>query len=99
MFLGVLSTFPTSAEANLGSGKYNLGPLLATARFLPQWESFLFGVFQHLTSVGGDPGVARSLAHEGDRANQYDLQRAMVDDCSGSLAGGLGAQRKDQHDS
>ena len=55
VFLGVLSTFPTSAEANLGSGKYNLGPLLATARFLPQWESFLFGVFQHLTSVGGDP--------------------------------------------
>jgi hypothetical protein len=55
VILGMTSTFPTSAESSLGSGKYNVGPLLATARFLPQWESFLFGVFQHLTSVGGDP--------------------------------------------
>jgi len=55
VFLGVLSTFPTSSQANLGSGKYNVGPILVTARFLPHWDSFLFGVFQHLTSVGGDP--------------------------------------------
>jgi hypothetical protein len=55
LFVGVVSTFPTSAESTLGSGKYTVGPLLATARFLPRWESFLFGVFQHLTSVGGDP--------------------------------------------
>jgi len=55
LFIGVVSTFPTAAETNLGFGKYNVGPLLATARFLPRWDSFLFGVFQHLTSVGGDP--------------------------------------------
>jgi hypothetical protein len=54
-FLGAMSTFPTAAEDGLGTGKYNVGPLIATARFLPRWESFLFGVFQHLLSVGGDP--------------------------------------------
>lgn len=55
LFVGVLSTFPTSSRDDLGFEKYNMGPLVATARFLPRWESFLFGVFQHLTSVGGDP--------------------------------------------
>jgi hypothetical protein len=55
LFIGALSTFPTSSEDHLGSGKYTVGPLLATARFLPNWESFLFGVFQHLVSAGGDP--------------------------------------------
>lgn len=55
LFIGALSTFPTSSEDRLGSGKYTVGPLLATARFLPNWESFLFGVFQHLVSAGGDP--------------------------------------------
>ena len=54
-FVGATSTFPTAGEDGLGTGKYNLGPLIATARFLPRWESFLFGVFQHLISVGGDP--------------------------------------------
>lgn len=55
LFVGALATFPTSARDDLGSEKYTVGPLVATARFLPRWESFLFGVFQHLTSVGGDP--------------------------------------------
>jgi hypothetical protein len=55
LFAGVLATFPTSSRDDLGSEKYTVGPLVATARFLPRWESFLFGVFQHLTSVGGDP--------------------------------------------
>ena len=55
LFAGVLATFPTSSRDDLGSEKYTVGPLIATARFLPRWESFLFGVFQHLTSVGGDP--------------------------------------------
>jgi hypothetical protein len=55
LFVGVLSTLPTSSRDDLGFEKYNVGPLVATARFLPRWESFLFGVFQHLTSVGGDP--------------------------------------------
>jgi len=54
-FLGAVSTFPTAAENTLGSGKYTAGPLIATARFLPRWESFLFGIFQHQISVGGDP--------------------------------------------
>lgn len=54
-FLGVASTFPTASENGLGTGKYTTGPLLATARFLPRWESFLFGIFQQIISVGGDP--------------------------------------------
>jgi len=54
VFLGVVSTLPTAAETNLGFGKYNVGPILATARFLPNWNSMLFGIFQHLTTVGGD---------------------------------------------
>ena len=54
-FLGASSTFPTAAENALGSGKYTVGPFIATARFLPRWESFLFGIFQHQASVGGDP--------------------------------------------
>jgi hypothetical protein len=55
VLLGVLSTFPTAAETGLGLGKYTVGPLIATARFLPQWESFLMGVFTQQVSVGGDP--------------------------------------------
>jgi hypothetical protein len=58
VFLGVLSSFPTAAQNTLGLGKYTVGPLIATARFLPRWESFLFGVFQHQVSVGGDPDRA-----------------------------------------
>lgn len=57
-FIGVLSSFPTADQPTLGLGKYTVGPLLATARFLPRWESFLFGVFQHQVSVGGDPARA-----------------------------------------
>ena len=55
LFLGVVSTYPTATNNGLGFGKYTAGPILATSRFLPQWESFLFVVFQHLLSVGGDP--------------------------------------------
>lgn len=54
-FIGAASTFPTASQDTLGSGKYTVGPLIATGRFLPQWESFLFGVFQHSISAGGDP--------------------------------------------
>ena len=54
-FIGAASTFPTASDNALGSGKYTVGPLIATGRFLPQWESFLFGVFQHSISAGGDP--------------------------------------------
>lgn len=54
-FIAAVSTFPTASRENLGFGKYTVGPLIATARFLPRWESFLFGVFQHQLSVGGDP--------------------------------------------
>lgn len=58
LFIGVVSSFPTADENTLGLGKYTVGPLIATARFLPRWESFLFGVFQHQVSVGGDPARA-----------------------------------------
>ena len=53
--IGVVSSFPTASEDILGSGKYTVGPIIATGRFLPQLESFLFGVFQHSVSAGGDP--------------------------------------------
>jgi len=53
--IGVASSFPTASEDILGSGKYTVGPIIATGRFLPQLESFLFGVFQHSVSAGGDP--------------------------------------------
>jgi hypothetical protein len=58
LFIGAASSFPTASETTLGLGKYTVGPLIATGRFLPKWESFLFGVFQHQVSVGGDPARA-----------------------------------------
>ncbi|MGH7180723.1 MAG: hypothetical protein ACREJN_01960 [Nitrospiraceae bacterium] len=56
--IGAASTFPTADDRTLGSGKYAVGPFIATGRFLPTWESFLFGVFQHQVSAGGDPSRA-----------------------------------------
>ena len=55
LLIGVLTTMPTATETGLGLGKYTVGPSIATARFLPQWESFLMGVFTQQVSVGGDP--------------------------------------------
>jgi hypothetical protein len=55
LLVGVLTTMPTAAETGLGLGKYTVGPTIATARFLPRWESFLVGVFTQQFSVGGDP--------------------------------------------
>jgi len=65
VLVGVTSTMPTSAETGLGLGKYTVGPTIATARFLPQWESFLIGLFTQQVSAGGDPArmpVNRSRA-------------------------------------
>ncbi len=53
-FLGMSATFPTASETKVGLGKYSLGPVIATSRFLPKWESFLIGVLSHQVSVGGD---------------------------------------------
>ncbi len=55
VLVGVLTTMPTAAETGLGLGKYTVGPTIATARFLPQWESFLVGLYTQQLSVGGDP--------------------------------------------
>lgn len=55
LLIGAASSFPTASDDLLGSGKYTVGPFIATGRFLPRWESFLFGVFQHSVSAGGDP--------------------------------------------
>lgn len=55
LLVGVVTTMPTAAEPGLGLGKYTIGPTLATARFVPQWDSFLIGLLQYQTSVGGDP--------------------------------------------
>jgi hypothetical protein len=76
IFIGAFSTFPTAAEDTLGLGKYTAGPLLATARFLPRWESFLFGVFQHQVSVGGDPARANiSLTRAAAQINTIWAER------------------------
>jgi hypothetical protein len=55
VLLGVVSTMPTAAETGLGLGKYTVGPTIATARFLPRWDSLLLGLFTQQVSVGGDP--------------------------------------------
>ena len=53
-FIGMNAVFPTATGNKVGLGKYSLGPIIATSRFLPKWESFLFGVLSHQVSVGGD---------------------------------------------
>jgi len=53
--VGVASSFPTATDDRVGSGKYTVGPLLVTARYLPLIKSFLFGALTHQLSVGGDP--------------------------------------------
>lgn len=55
VLVGVTSTMPTASETGLGLGKYMVGPTLATARVLPQWDSFLIGLFTQQFSIGGDP--------------------------------------------
>lgn len=55
LLIGAIGTFPTAEESGLGLGKYTVGPALATARFIPRWESFLIGLLQYQASVGGDP--------------------------------------------
>jgi len=54
IFAGVDFTFPTAAD-NLGSGKYTVGPGVATAHVFPAWQSIFFILLQHQFSVGGDP--------------------------------------------
>ncbi len=74
--IGAVSTFPTADERTLGLGKYTTGPLIATARFLPRWDSFLFGVFQHQFSVGGDPARADiSVTRAAAQINTFWAQR------------------------
>ena len=52
--IGINATFPTATETKVGVGKYTLGPIIATAWFIPKWESFLIGVLTQQVSVGGD---------------------------------------------
>jgi hypothetical protein len=54
IFVGMDFTFPT-ADDKLGSGKYTLGPGVATAHVFPAWSSIFFMLLQHQFSVGGDP--------------------------------------------
>lgn len=54
IFAGVDFTFPTAAD-KLGSGKYTVGPGVATAHVFPAWSSLVFALLQHQFSVGGDP--------------------------------------------
>jgi hypothetical protein len=63
-FAGADVTFPTADDRQLGSGKYTLGPGLATARVLPDIDSILFALLEHQVSVGGDPSrqnISKSL--------------------------------------
>jgi len=52
--IGINATFPTATETKMGLGKYTLGPIIVTARFIPKWASFLIGVLTQQVSVGGD---------------------------------------------
>lgn len=70
VLIGVVSTFPTATEAGLSLGKYTVGPTIATARFLPKWDSFLMGLFTQQLSVGGDP--ARSSVNVSTAAIQVN---------------------------
>jgi hypothetical protein len=64
VFAGMDFNFPTADEPLLGTGKYSLGPAIATARVFPGIRSFLFGSFQHEFSVGGDPSRQNvSISH------------------------------------
>ena len=55
ILVGMISTMPTGTETGLTLGKYTLGPTIATARVLPDWDTFLIGLFTQQFSVGGDP--------------------------------------------
>ena len=54
IFAGMDFTFPTGAD-NLGSGKYTVGPGVATAHVFPAWGSLFYASLVHQFSVGGDP--------------------------------------------
>jgi len=54
ILVGINATFPTATDTKVGLGKYMLGPIIATGRFLPKFNSFLIGVLSHQVSVGGD---------------------------------------------
>ncbi|WON74327.1 hypothetical protein [Nitrosospira sp. Is2] len=70
VLVGVTSTFPTATEPGLSLGKYTVGPTIATARFLPKWDSFLVGLFTQQVSVGGEP--ARSSVNVSTAAIQLN---------------------------
>jgi hypothetical protein len=55
ILVGMISTMPTGTESVLSLGKYTIGPTIATARVLPDWDTFLIGLFTQQFSVGGDP--------------------------------------------
>jgi hypothetical protein len=54
LFAGMDFTFPT-ADKQLGTGKYTVGPGVATAHVLPARGSLFYMLLQHQLSVGGDP--------------------------------------------
>jgi hypothetical protein len=70
VLVGVTSTFPTATEPGLSLGKYTVGPTIATARFLPRWDSFLVGLLTQQVSVGGEP--ARSSVNVSTAAIQLN---------------------------
>lgn len=55
ILVGVISTMPTGTETGLSLGKYTVGPTIATARVLPDYDTFLVALFTQQLSVGGDP--------------------------------------------
>jgi hypothetical protein len=55
IFAGMDFTFPTAESKQLGSGKYTIGPGVATAHVFPDLDSLFFTLLQHQVSVGGDP--------------------------------------------
>ena len=55
LFVGSDVIFPTADPDVLGRGKYQIGPGVAASFALPQINSSLFPLVQHIQSVGGDP--------------------------------------------
>lgn len=56
LFAGGDVIFPTSESDELGTNKYSLGPGIAISAPVPEWGMVTFFRFQHIVSVGGDPG-------------------------------------------
>src|SRR5215470_9114050 len=59
VFIGTDASFPTASEAQLGTGKYTIGPGGGLAVPLARVHSLLYVLAQDFNSIGGDPSRAK----------------------------------------